>query len=1586
MRSAFSIRRLLSVSLILSMLVSMLPLPALATDGQTEENAIINNSFELPSNATVTAPFFDDSQVEGWSTTATDHKIEFGRTSRAPHLTGSDKTIPDGVQFAELNANQMSTLYQNLDTVGGHVYEWGLSHRGRSKTDTMALIIGPEQEVAPAKPSAAGQDQFMRLTAWIKLNAATLGVTVPTVGCSQRITVYSKAFAEKGDFQNSTGSESPFSTEPSNVYTEVWNVWLISTQSTAWGNYGTNSADYDALKGVGGGLEYMCSYSVPEGQTRTTFAFCSYNSGSVGNLLDDLHFNLYHTITISTTTGGQGTASSLINGVTSSVAFTDSEPVSILVRNNRVMTLQAVAQKSGEWPTAFVGAYITRQSSTGAVTYFASAAEDWTLESEDENSAVYTYQGTVIAPTDVVLVFVQSPAVTYDANGGDTYVYTPGALEPTNVVSLAPTAETVYTSHAAEASQKDGWAFKGWLLARTGTLLPAEHTVTYDADSRSFTFTADGMENVNLSAAGIALIAQWSWRQTFVTQLQQADGSFAEDTSCGTASVSGAQNGIYYADTGEQVTAEASAGEGYVFLGWYRNIDGYPQLVSRAEEYTYTVGKEDVQTVYARFAATHTITYQWTTDDLPEDVPEPPQSGVAVDGATYAISQDFVQGQTTIPGVNAGVPGNWVFQGWRVNGAGNYLGAEIAKVTGDMTLVGSWAFIANSQWRLTYSAGENTTNWIPSGLEEVAQDSYLYYYKSEVTAAPAPEIPAHNANTLSLSEYTAFSGTWTFLGWKSSDDTVTKLIQPGEKFSMPNQSLSLTAQWSFTPDVYRVEYYPDADSERLAEQYTYDYPEIEGKDGVVQAEGIPFGAPLDLLDPDLKDYTPEGKYFAGWSLDPNGAAAYQSGQMVNEKSLQVEKPGETVKLYAIFADVHTITLDFSGIDPDWGYVNNRSGSFTVAGTAISGDDVVSTAIPRPGYCFAGWTCEGSAVASDGATITVTAGQMTADQAGSVLHYVANFLPITFTVAFDANRDGDSGEGTMENQVFRYVPEDADFDEEIYLRTNTFTRYGYRFVGWAEYPDGSGITYGDQSKFRGVYDYQGRRIDDNDTITLYAQWQAYAPVTMEYTPFPAHLGTVKLNEAAAGEAENGSLNSQSAYTVRETGNPDPQVHQFAGATAVPGEDSVFEGWFDQQEELVSEELTLVPQPEDGLYQGVSYVARFHMKQHTLTYHANDGTEATVQESFKYGEDQSLSRCMFTRPGYDFMGWAVSPEGSVVYANQQSLAIREDTDLYAVWQEQQVTILYQSQNSAQGTVTRESETLAAVAGTAQGSEARPGAGYVFAGWYDEADNKVSDQTIFIPDQAGDVWQGTVYTARFASVSSDSNDDDSSGGKNPTTIFVKEHVAYIQGYPDNTVRPNAAITRAETASIFYRLLNDKTRTAYQTTVNDFYDVADDAWYAAAVSTLSALGIITGYPDGSFRPNQPITRAEFAAITAQFDSKTFAPDSPFPDAQEGWFAGAVARAYDKGWIAGYPDGSFRPYEDITRAAAVTAINRVLQRLPASAADLASGIRTWPDMPADFWGYVAMEEAANSHQYKQLSNGHEKHTKLTEAPDWLDD
>ena len=244
----------------------------------------------------------------------------------------------------------------------------------------------------------------------------------------------------------------------------------------------------------------------------------------------------------------------------------------------------------------------------------------------------------------------------------------------------------------------------------------------------------------------------------------------------------------------------------------------------------------------------------------------------------------------------------------------------------------------------------------------------------------------------------------------------------------------------------------------------------------------------------------------------------------------------------------------------------------------------------------------------------------------------------------------------------------------------------------------------------------------------------------------------------------------------------------------------------------------------------------------------------------------------------------------------------------------------------------------------------------------------------------------------------------GDGPDGLNTEDHFSYIVGYAEDyrtgeptdnedlwPVKPNNQITRAEVATIFYRLLEDEVRDEYDTTVNDFSDVSADSWYNQTVSTLASMEIVKGYEDGTFRPNAPITRAEFGAIATRFFAETGATYEPgtFTDVTgDEWYANAIQDAVNLGLIGGYPDGTVRPNNNITRAEACAIVNRTLGRVPDVDHLLPDDVmKTWPDNPESAWFYADMQEATNGHEYAWIEeDGHEieEWTNLLDK-DWTD-
>ena len=256
------------------------------------------------------------------------------------------------------------------------------------------------------------------------------------------------------------------------------------------------------------------------------------------------------------------------------------------------------------------------------------------------------------------------------------------------------------------------------------------------------------------------------------------------------------------------------------------------------------------------------------------------------------------------------------------------------------------------------------------------------------------------------------------------------------------------------------------------------------------------------------------------------------------------------------------------------------------------------------------------------------------------------------------------------------------------------------------------------------------------------------------------------------------------------------------------------------------------------------------------------------------------------------------------------------------------------------------------------------YTFTGWYaDKAlTQKITSVTMNSDKTVYAGWEATGV---------------------PDKLNGDDHFAYVIGYPDGKVHPEGNISRAETATIFFRLLKSDIRDGNLTADNDFSDVSNGQWHNKAISTMAKLGIVKGRRADRFDPDASITRAEFAAICARFNTKPVENGGSFSDISGHWAENEIERAAAFGWISGYPDGTFRPDARITRAEAMTMINRVLCRMPQSESDLLDSMVTWPDNKPSDWHYLAVQEATNSHDFDRQGEVGESWTKLTSVPDW---
>lgn len=535
--------------------IAMICIIAIAFTGivyaATEESRkLLNGSFEEGQTFTGNYSQPNQSAVPSWNTTAFEGKIELFRSNKGTYINGVTLKPKDGTYAAELNADEESTLYQNVKTTPSSVYEWGLDHGGRNGTDIMALVIGPKQGVDPSKPNKNGRDQFMQMVDWLNIDVSTI-----TAGAEpKRYTVYSKKFATSGTFEDNAGNNA-FSLTPSLIYTEEWHVWIMAssrakTGTNPWNSYGSNATG-TAGSGNGSGsttvdFSKYYLYTVPAGQTDTVFGFVSVGyidstapagkEKTYGNFLDNINFELYHPLSGSTSNhgsavvgGSDGTSGGA--GATAGHKVTIDNKLSAFVIDGESLKIQAVVKKSDvDDGCEFVGVYHTELDKygtptteflklagnviydTGSLTEEEKAGK-WLKTTNADGDIIYTYYlGNITSATDLHFVFIKSPTVTYDPNGGKEYVVERmyNTDEAANVYSFKPASNhneaqantgTIfidpYVSHAAEG-QNDGWKFMGWKLTgdpiedvpvdiskvnadQLGTLiLSAQHTIACD--------------------------------------------------------------------------------------------------------------------------------------------------------------------------------------------------------------------------------------------------------------------------------------------------------------------------------------------------------------------------------------------------------------------------------------------------------------------------------------------------------------------------------------------------------------------------------------------------------------------------------------------------------------------------------------------------------------------------------------------------------------------------------------------------------------------------------------------------------------------------------------------------------------------------------------------------------------------------------------------------------------------------------------------------------------------------------------------------------------------------------------------------
>lgn len=451
-----------------------------------------------------------------------------------------------------------------------------------------------------------------------------------------------------------------------------------------------------------------------------------------------------------------------------------------------------------------------------------------------------------------------------------------------------------------------------------------------------------------------------------------------------------------------------------------------------------------------------------------------------------------------------------------------------------------------------------------------------------------------------------------------------------------------------------------------------------------------------------------------------------------------------------------------------------------------------------------------------------------------------------------------------------------------------------------------------------------------------------------------------------------------------------------------------GYIDGTIKIYTYELSLIGKSKEAPAENTAKL-KLDVPTYTVTYDANGGSGTMTDKNspYAYGAAATVLTNGFTRSRYTFTGWNTEADGSgKSYAEGDPIKMLRNVVLYAQW----------TRNSSHDDDDKYFFAIQKV--DAQDGHALNGAKFELY-QLDKNDRIKNRRVVETRQQSSkngialfgvdnkNSYDGIWYYAEVSAPEGyvldrteyEINDKDFSDslstavkyadtvrnyrGTTPDLLNDSDHFAYVIGYMDGNVRPYGLISRAETTTIFFRLLKDSVRDGNLLTSNTYTDVADDYWANTAISTMTGLGIVQGRSTTTFDPKAPITRAQFAAICARFDTGKSNGEQTFSDIQGHWAEKYIQRAAELGWIKGFEDGTFRPDTYITRAQAMTMINRVLNRIPEDESDLLPGMNVWPDCNPGNWFYLTVQEATNSHDFKHKAGSYETWTGMNKDPDW---
>ena len=869
--------------------------------------------------------------------------------------------------------------------------------------------------------------------------------------------------------------------------------------------------------------------------------------------------------------------------------------------------------------------------------------------------------------------------------------------------------------------------------------------------------------------------------------------------------------------------------------------------------------------------------------------------------------------------------------------------------------------------------------------------------------------------------YEGRTGTWMFNGWTvKGNQTNTQISQTDKKFIMPDEDVTITGSWTFTPDpvyVYFKTVHPTDGDKQVNEGVAYNGNGVSWATlGKLTTKLEVNASNKDALGAEVKDETKFVKHQdnENFNLDlikwvelskANSAAGYDdaptwawhlNGQVnVYKLSYDANRPA------GVTADV--TVPDSAYYLPGWNAPVSTDDP-TLQGYNFGGwykepecvnEAKEKVAVAEDTVLYAKWTPLAQPTADlidDNIAIKHGVNGAPADDDDSAAHIVEKNAKISYQATLD-----------MQSLKFGANPEHAD---AVRIIRAAMTSVGVTSL-W-DFIKNNSIDFFAGSKVN-LYVKFSDKLENPatlDGITLKSGWFKLDPNNKPTYNNTTGYWTIPcvIKDAEDEPDTNDSIVTLSRITLPLTAKAQGELSSDTELNVIS------EGYIDGTIKISTHELSLIGKSKDAPAKNTAKL-KLAVPTYTVTYDGNgaDSGKTTDLTAYATGAKATVKENNYTRGGYTFTGWNTKADGSGdSYKTGDWITMTGSVILYAQW----------TRNSSHGGDDDDKYFFAIQKVDAQDGHALNGAKFELY-QLDKNDRIVNRRVVETTRQSNKngialfsvdnkkSYDGIWYYAEVSAPEGyvldrteyEINDKDFSDslstavkyadtvrnyrGTTPDLLNDSDHFAYVIGYMDGNVRPYGLISRAETTTIFFRLLKDSVRDGNLLTSNTYTDVADDYWANTAISTMTGLGIVQGRSTMTFDPKAPITRAQFAAICARFDTGKSNGEQTFSDIQGHWAEKYIQRAAELGWIKGFEDGTFRPDTYITRAQAMTMINRVLNRIPEDESDLLPGMNVWPDCGPGDWFYLAIQEATNSHDYRHKAGSYETWTGLNADPDW---